>query len=105
MEAFVPTKTITPADICMTRQPAGSASSRIAGDGGSAVEDFIGTSLGVQHLDHKQGESRDRITVSSLQSIELAAVGQLRKRFEQVMLSIPVKDAFTGKVHPLFKQS
>jgi hypothetical protein len=32
--------------------------------------------LGLQQLDQKQGESRDRITVGSLQPIELAAIWQ-----------------------------
>jgi hypothetical protein len=94
MEAFVPPNALTPADICLTSQPAGAAPFRIAGDGGSAIEDFIGTALGLQQLNQIQGESRDRIAVRSLQAIELAAIGHLRKRFSQVMLGIPVKRAF-----------
>jgi hypothetical protein len=104
VEAFVPAQAITPADICLTRQPAGPASFRIAGDSSGAIEDFVGTSLSLQQLDRKQGESRDRIPVHSLQSSELAAVRQLRKRFLQMPLSIAVKGSFTGKLHPLSKQ-
>ncbi len=104
MEAFVPAKAITPADICLTSQPAGAAPFRIACDCGGAIEDFVATSLGLQLLDQKQGESRDHITMGSLQSIELAAIRQLRKHFWQVMLGIPIKCSFTGKMHPLSKQ-
>jgi len=104
MEAFVPAKAITPADIGLTSQPAGAAPFRVACDGGGAIEDFVGTALGLQHLHQKQGESRDRIAVRSLQPIELAAVGQLRKRFWQVPPGIAVKRSFTGKLHPLSKQ-
>jgi hypothetical protein len=94
MEAFGPANAITPADICLSSQPAGAAPFGIACDCGGAIEDFEATALGLQQQDQKQGESRDRIPVGSLQPIELAAMRQLRKRFWQVMLSISVKRSF-----------
>jgi hypothetical protein len=94
MAAFVPAQAIPPADICLTRQPAPAASFRIAGDCGSALEHLAGTSLGLQQLDQPQGKSRDGVMVGALQPIELAAVGQMRKRGAQVMPRIPVKRSF-----------
>jgi len=60
--------------------------------------------LGLQLLDQKQGESRDRIAIHALQAIELAAVRQPRKRFWQVLLGIAVKRSFAGEMLLLSKQ-
>src|SRR6266446_327957 len=104
VEAFVPPDAITPADICLTRQPAQAAPLRITGHHSHAVQDFIGRLLPVQKLHQEQRKGGDRISIGSLQSIELAPMGQLRERFSQMMLRIAIKRSFAGKLHPLPKQ-
>jgi hypothetical protein len=104
MKAFIPADASTPAHICLTGQPAQTAPLRVTSHGSGAVEHFIGRLLRSQHLDHKQSKGRDLVAVTSLQPIELAAIWQLRKRFSQVVLRIPVKRSFAGKLHPLSEQ-
>src|SRR5260221_637412 len=104
MEAFVPADAITPANIRLTRQPAQATPLRITGHGSRAIEHFIGRALRLQKLHQEQCKGRDRISVFSLQPIELAAIWQLRKRFSQVMVRIAVKGSFALKLHPLSKQ-
>src|SRR5437879_4733741 len=70
----------------------------------SRCDHRLGPLLPVQKLHQEQRKGGDRISIGSLQSIELAPMGQLRERFSQMMLRIAIKRSFAGKLHPLPKQ-
>ncbi len=101
MEAFVPPQASAPSDIGLTWQPPAPTALGIAGHGSRAVQHFIGAVLGLHELDEMQSKDRDRITMLSHEPIELASVGQSRKRCSQMTLGVAVKGSFARKLHPL----
>src|SRR6266700_7879167 len=103
MEALIPANAVAPADIGLSRQPAGATPLGIARGNARTVQGFIQAALCLQVLNQVQTEGHDDIALLPLQPIELLALRQRRKRWAQVAHRIAVEGAFTGKLRPLAK--
>jgi hypothetical protein len=74
MEAFVPANAITPADICLTGQPAQAASFGFAGNSGCTIQHLLETLVGVHQFNQIQAKGRDCITMLPHQPVELCSI-------------------------------
>src|SRR6266478_4297813 len=104
MEAFVPANASAPANVGLTRKPSYTTSLGITRHGSRTIEHLIGTALGLHELHQVQSKGRDGITMRTHELVELSAIRQIWKGCPQMMLRIPIKGAFAGKLHPLPKQ-
>src|SRR5579863_3306489 len=94
MKAFIPSKSIPPTDIRLTRQPSRSSPFRITGHSRCAIERLVEAFLCLHQFDQKESECGDGISMGSLQPIELGAIRQIRKGGTQMLLGKAIKGSF-----------
>src|SRR6266702_1722043 len=103
MEALIPPNASAPADIGLSGQPSAATSLGISRGDARTVEGFIQAQLRLDLVHQVLTESHDDIARLSLQTIELLALRQGRKRRSQVAHRVAIEGAFAGKVRPLAK--
>jgi hypothetical protein len=82
-----------------------SALLRIMGHYCCAIKILIEALLSLHPINQRQCKGCGALMMRSHLLRELSSIWQIRKRFQQVLLSIAVKGAFAGDIHPLPKQS